>query len=245
MSFTPLEEQVLKAIGLKGYSRIKLLKEDETLREYTFTELNETLKELEKNEILYRTIVRIGGSANYNFNTYELTEKGKEETQRILNQLPVLSEKQILLNEHDDLEIGYIFKECVPLLQKKRIILAKGDVHYTLTFDGKTFPLFIDTKRHGGKRPTKEEYIQIFDQLYAQSTTIFYLSTNHITSSFLILDQVEAWMKLRILNQEEQKPFQFYTSRTGRILEGNGDQWDSLINLWNNGIERFGKLPSI
>lgn len=246
MTFSLLEEQVIKAIGLKGYARMKELKEEETFQETPYNQLYEAVKELGNKEILQREVIRIGGSGKYAFNVFEFTQKGENAVQQLLNRLPVVSEKQVLLQQHGDLEIGYIFKDCAPLLQEKEIVLTKGEKHYTITLDDKTYPLFIDTKRHGERRPTNEEYLEVFDTLYAQSPIFFYLSTSYITSSFLILDQIEAWIKARnILNQKEQKPFQFYTSFTGRILDGNGDTWNSLIDLWNDGIERWSKMPSI
>lgn len=245
MEFNQSEEKIIEIISLTGVSRLKELKTNEGLKEFSVTQITTKLKHLEEVGALNREIIRLGGSGKFNFYTFELSELGKEIAEKLTGKKPTKNQKEVLLERHNNLEIGYLFEDYKPLLKEKEILLDKTENLYSLTMNGKTYPILLDAKTKGEKIYKKEEYLQMLDLMWKQSSVMFYLSTSHTQSNFLILDEIEEWIKTRNLSKEEMKSFQFYTSFMGSIFEGNGEKWSSVYDLWENGMLNFGKKPSI
>lgn len=243
MEFNELEEQIIKIISSTGISRMKELKEVEIISGSSYKEIHEIVKKLSDNNILNREIVKLGGSNGHNFYIFELSEKGKGVAESLTNKKPVISQKEVLLKEHGKIELAFLFEDSITPLKEKGIILHKNSDSYFIEINKKTYPILLDVSNASKKMFTREEYFSKLDEMWTNSSTLFYLSTNMISSKFLILDEIENWIKTRNLNSKQQKNFQFNTTYLERIIKGEGDRWDTIYELQTEGLLRWGKLP--
>lgn len=239
MEFNELEMKIITAINETGVSRMRELKEIENVRGYNYARIIESVKRFEEINIINREFINLGSSARNNFHVFELTENGKKIAESITGKKSENSRKELLLKEHNKLEIAYLFEDCAPLLKEKGITLRKLANSYFITINGETHPILLDVS----KSYSRVEYLEIFDKMWENSSTFYYLSTSFISSSFTILDEIEAWLKTRNFSVEQQKTFQFKSSFMARILKGEAERWDTVHELWTDGLLRWSKAP--
>lgn len=204
MKINELEEKIMKTICLTGISRLKELKELESLSGFSPIQINAAVKHLAEINLLTREVVYPGGSARHNFYAFELNDEGKEIAEALTNEEPTVPQKEVLLQKHKTLEIAYLFEDCVPLLKEKGIVLEKTGDSYTITMNGETYPILLDASTMNRKLFSREEYLEIFDKMWEKNSTFYYLSTSMTFSSFLILDHIEAWIKTRNFSDEQR-----------------------------------------